>query len=186
MRYIILLSCMCICCFTNAQKKVRYTGSIESGILKGDRPASTFVYTTHGVAYKQYAFSLGSGYDFYPLRSLPLFIDVKRRFNGNQIQPFIQAAAGVNFTSPNSSDAKSYSRYAGDGNFSNGFFAKGGGGFIFRAQKQWNFSLSAGYTYKTTSYIYTPFTGTPWVWQLQPVKDIYHFNRWYVSVGILW
>jgi len=177
---------MSLGCFANAQKSIHYTGSIEAGILKGNRPASSFVYTTHGIAYKQYAFSLGSGFDFYPFSSVPLFVDVKRRFSGKQVQSFIHAAAGVNFTSPNSNYAKSYFKYAGDGQFNTGFFAKGGGGLIFRAQKQWKISLSAGYSYKTSSYIYKPFNGTPWEWQLQPVKDIFHYNRWYIGTGILW
>ncbi|TKK68828.1 hypothetical protein FC093_09025 [Ilyomonas limi] len=158
---------------------------MEGGILKGDRPASSFVFTTQGIAYNQYTFGVGTGFDFYPFRSLPLFVDVKRKFSDKKIQPFIQAAAGINFTNTRSSDAKEWYQYAG-GHFNNGFFAKGGCGLLLRAQKQLKFALSAGYSYKTTSFTYAPFTGTPWAWQMQPLKDIYHYNRWYIGVGILW
>ena len=186
MRYLILLLCLGINYFANAQKKLSYIGSIEGGILSGSKPVSSFIFTTQGIAYKQYTFGVGSGIDFYPFRSVPLFADVKRRFGTKAVQPFVQAAAGINFTSPGSSDAKLFSIYSGDGHFTNGFFAKGGGGLLFRAQKKWKLSLSAGYSYKTASYTYKAFTGNPWVGQMQPLKDMYHYNRWYIGVGILW
>lgn len=185
MRHLILLFCICTVCFANAQKKISYTGSVEGGILKGSKPVSSFIFTTQGITYKQYIVSAGSGIDFYPFRSVPLFADVKKKFTSKAIQPFIQAAMGFNFTSAGSSDAKLFYNYA-SGHFSNGFFAKGGGGLMFRAQKKWKFTLSAGYTYKTTSYTYKRFTGNPWAGQMQPVKDMYHYNRWYAGAGILW
>lgn len=186
MRYFILLLCAATGCLANAQQHIAYAGSIEAGISKGSNPANSFVYTTQGIAFKQYAFSLGTGFDFYALHSIPLFADVKKRFNGRGVQPFLHASAGVNFTNAASSNAKFVTEYNGEGKFNSGFFAKGGGGFIFRAEKRWQLSLSAGYSYKTSSYHYKPFAGTPWLWQIQPVKDIYHFNCWYVETGILW
>ena len=118
---------------------------------------------------------------------MPLFLDVKKKFSAKPIQPFIQAAAGINFTSADSKDAQLYHRYAGDGHFDNGFFAKGGGGLIFSTNKKWKIALSAGYTYKTVSYTYKlPANEDPWFWQYQLVNDKYHFNRWYMGVGIMW
>ena len=186
MRYTFLLFCISLCCFANAQHSLRYAGSVEGGLLMNSSTKSSFVFTTQGVAYKQYTLGLGSGIDFYPLRSVPLFVDVKRKFTAHKMQPFIEAAAGINFTGNNSNDAQWYHLYAGDGKFDNGFFAKGSGGIILRAQKKWQFAISAGYSYKTTTYNYKPFTGTPWVGQIQPLKDIFHYNRWYLGVGVLW
>jgi hypothetical protein len=185
MRYFILLLCIGISCIANAQSKIHYTGSVEGGLLKGSNPAKCFVFTTQGIAYKNYTFSIGSGVDFYSFRSVPLFIDAKRKFGNRAVEPFIQAAAGINITSPNSTDAKILYQYAG-GDFNTGFFAKTGGGLIFGAQKNPKVLLSAGYSYKTSSYKYQPFTGTPWMMQVVPVKNVYHCNRWYIGVGIMW
>ncbi len=184
--FIILLLLLSTSCIANAQKKIHYSGSIEGGILRGSNPANGFVFTTQGIACNQYTFGVGSGIDFYPFRSIPLFVDVKRKFSNKAVAPFVQAAAGINFTSSNSKDAKMIYQYATGGHFGNGFFAKVGGGLIFRAQKKLKISLSAGYSYKTSSYKYQPFTGTPWEWQIVPVKDVYHFNRWYFGAGIMW
>jgi hypothetical protein len=183
---IILLLLLSTSCCTNAQKKIRYSGSVEGGILKGSNPANGFVFTTHGITYNQYTFSIGSGIDFYTFRSIPLFVDVKRRFSNKAIVPFVQASAGINFTSSNSTDAKMIYQYAGGGHFNNSFFGKAGGGLIFREQKKLKVSLSAGYSYKASTYKYQAFNGTPWVWQVVPVKDMYHFNRWYIGAGIMW
>ena len=186
MRYFILLLCIATGCFANAQKKIRYSGSVDGGILKGSHPANGFVFTTHGIAYNQYTFSIGSGIDLYSFRSIPLFLDVKRSFSNKAVEPFVEASAGINFTSSNSTDAKLIYQYVQGGHFDNGFFAKAGGGFIFRAQKKLRITILVGYSYKTSSYKYQPFTGTPWIWQVVPVKDVYHFNRWYLGAGIMW
>src|SRR5690349_4838732 len=122
--FIILLFFIGICFFANAQKKVHYSGGVEGGISKGSNPVSGFLFTTQGIAFKQYTFSAGSGTDFYGFRSVPLFVDVKRKFSNKALQPYIQAATGINFTSPNSTDAKSLKEYAGGGHFENGFFLK--------------------------------------------------------------
>lgn len=186
MRLLILVLCTIIGCIANAQKKVQYTGGVEGGLLMGSNPASGYIFTTQGLAYKQYTLSAGSGIDFYSLRSIPLFIDVKRRFGNRAVQPFVQAAAGYNFTSNKSTHAKMIYIYNGVGNFKPGLFAKGGGGLLFRAQKKLKIAVSAGYSYKTATYHYQPYVGTPWSWQIVPVKDVYHFNRWYLGAGIVW
>jgi hypothetical protein len=173
-------------CLAIAQKKAHYSGSIEGGITKGSNPVNGFLFTTQGIAYNQYTLSIGSGLDFYSFRSIPLFVDLKRSFGNNAVEPFVQAAAGVNFTSSNSKDVKMIYQFSQGGHFDNGFFAKAGAGIIFRAQKKLRILLLGGYNYKTFSYKYQPFTGTPWMWQVVPVKDVYNFNRWYFGAGISW
>jgi hypothetical protein len=185
MRYILLFICVSLCSYAKAQKKIQYTGGVEGGLSMGDKPTNSFIFTTQGIAYGQYTFSAGSGIDFYPFRSVPVFVDVKRKFGNKSLQPFVQAAAGINFTSSKSKDAKYWYQYA-DGKFKDGLFAKVGGGLVFNAQKKVKLSLSAGYTYKTTAYKYVPYNVTPWYWQVQPVKDVYRFNRWYIGAGIMW
>jgi hypothetical protein len=186
MRYIILFLCISAGNLVYAQKNVRYIGTAEGGLLTGSKGLSTFIFTTQGIQFDGYSFGVGSGIDFYGFSSMPLFVDVKRKFTSKNTQPFIEAGAGINFTNSNSSAAKDQYNYAyGSGKFDNSFFARGGGGILFRAKKKINFSLSAGYQYKTASYTYTPFIN-PFVGQTQPIKDIYHFNRWYVGAGIVW
>lgn len=186
MRYLILLFFVQVCYVAIAQKHIQYSGSLEGGILKGNTTSSSFVFTTQGIAYRQFALGIGTGFDRYAFHSVPVFIDVKRTFSNNKIQPFLQAATGINFTNVHSEDAKSYLKYAGDGHFDKGLFIKGGGGLLFRAQKRIKYSLAVGYTYKTTAFTYTPITGNPWTWQMEPIKDIFHYNRWYAGVGIWW
>lgn len=185
MRCLLLLLCIGMGCLTMAQKKISYTGSIEGGLLTGDKPVSSFIFTTQGVAYRQYIFSLGSGIDHYPLRSVPLFAAVQRTFAHNRVQPFIQAAAGINFTGTNSKEAKFFYQYT-DGAFRDGFFARSGGGLMLRAHKKLKLTLSAGYTYKTTSYHYAPIDENPWQGQIQPISDQYRYHRWYAGAGIRW
>jgi hypothetical protein len=186
MRYFILLLCISISYLANAQKKVHYTGGVEGGLLKGSNKANGFVFTTQGIGFKQFSLGAGSGIDYYGFRSIPLFIDVKMKFNEKAVQPFIQAASGFNFTSPESRNAKLLYQYTEGGHFENGFFIKGGGGVFFKAQKKLKISLSAGYSYKTSTYKYQDFNGTPWILQIVPVKDVYHFNRWYLGVDVVW
>src|SRR5947208_3326946 len=122
--FIILLLLLGTYCFTNAQKKISYSGSVEGGILKGSNPVNSFVFTTHGIAFNQYTFGVGSGIDFYSFRSIPLFVDVKRIFSNKAVGNFVQTAAGINFTSSNSKDVKLIYQYTQGGYLDNGFFAK--------------------------------------------------------------
>src|SRR5689334_1722636 len=89
MRYLLLLLCTSIVCLSNAQKKTAYTGSLEGGLLKGSSPSSSFVFTTQGVAYKQYTFGIGGGFDFYRFSSMPLFVDIKRKWSDRKVQPYL-------------------------------------------------------------------------------------------------
>ena len=106
MRYIILLLYISIGSFANAQKSTRYSGTAEGGLLTGSKGASTYIFTTQGIQYKHYSFGVGSGIDFYGFSSVPLFVDVKRRFTNKSTQPFLEAGSGCNFTNSNSSAVK--------------------------------------------------------------------------------
>jgi hypothetical protein len=146
---------------------------------------STFVFTMQGVQCKRYSFGIGGGVDFYGFSSVPIFVDVKRKFSDKNTQPFIQADAGVNFINTHSQSAKEQYKYEA-GSFDNGFFARGGGGLLFRAKKKVNVSLSFSYSYKTTAYNYTPLTDDLWNRWMMPLKDNYHFNRWSLGLGVVW
>ncbi len=186
MRYHLILLCFCISCIAHAQNKLHYAGSIEGGLLAGSKPYSSFISLKQGVAYRQFSFSIGGGYDFYRVRSLPLFAEVSKSFTRKPVQPFVQAAAGVNIVSPTGSEKNRSNYYNYSGSYDNGLYAKAGGGLLFRANKKWQFLLSAGYTIKTTAYIYHPLTPDIYPYDTEPIKDKYYFKRWSLGVGIMW
>ena len=187
MRYLLLLLCISMSCLANAQTKRAYTGSVEGGLLAGSsNPGSGFISTAQGVAFGQYRVGIGGGFDFYRVRSIPLYATASRSFTHKHTRPFAAAAAGLNIVSPTGSEKAQIFYYDYTGSYRNGFYAKVGGGLMFRAAKKWQLALLAGYTSKSTTYVYTRLARQPWPNETKPIEDKYHFNRWYVGVGISW
>jgi hypothetical protein len=67
------------------------------GFVAGNSPVAFTAQTVNGVSYGKWFAGAGFGLDQYHIKTLPLFVDVKRTFILNRITLFLFADAGTHF-----------------------------------------------------------------------------------------
>src|SRR5438045_270274 len=109
---VIWLVCMAVCCITakpqhNSPKPVKKScscalGSINQlGMLRGETSSYFQFQTINGIHYKTWFAGLGAGMDFYRIKSIPVFIDLRKDILGRLYTPFVYADGGLNFSGLN-------------------------------------------------------------------------------------
>jgi len=90
--FVLLSICM------SAQKKVNFSSQNYIGLLEGGRGSSLQLQTINGARFDSWFIGLGTGIDWYYLRSIPLFASVNRDFFKKAKRSFyLSANAGLNF-----------------------------------------------------------------------------------------
>src|SRR6476469_7100578 len=72
---------------------IRFHAQVQGGLLAGATMRAVQLQATGGVAYNSWAFGVGGGLDYYYLRTVPLFFDVRKTFSKAHIL-FVFADAG--------------------------------------------------------------------------------------------
>ncbi len=94
--------------------------SINSvGLLEGETGSAFQLQTINGAQYKSWFTGVGLGLDFYRIRSIPLFADIRKEFGKENNKLFVYADFGINFSWATDQQKTSYVQ--GD-KFSNGFY----------------------------------------------------------------
>ena len=85
----------------NAQKtQLKYISRIQGDVLYGAKETTGSLSTDHGITYKDCSVTLGTGMDFYRYRTIPVFLNIQRTLAIGKMQPFVQAAGGLNIADP--------------------------------------------------------------------------------------
>ena len=115
---------------------------------------------TAGVANKQWVYGIGSSVDYYKLRSVPVYAEVKRQFGNKRNAPFLYANGGINIHWVLESQHQYHNNWGWGTtlptcDFSNGHFIEAGSGVNIRNKKGKGMFLSLGYSSKSLSEAWT-------------------------------
>jgi hypothetical protein len=190
---LLILSILTICAISGfAQKNKSSITNFYSvnniGLLEGQNGSAFQLQTINGIKYKSWFAGIGIGLDFYRIRSIPLFADVRKEFGKTANKLFVFADAGINFGWRTDKETKQF--YTND-KLKNGFYAETGAGYKFRLSKANNMSFSLAYSYKTNTetgignyFVPNPYN-FPGTGALPPDQEkiSYHLNRIVIKVG---
>jgi hypothetical protein len=130
---------------------------------------------------------VGLGLDYYRVRTIPVFIDIRKEFGKNSGKFFIYTDGGVSYAW--ATDAQK-SSYLMNDQFHNGFYTDMGLGYKSVIAKKSALLISLGYSYKEinetySSYYYYPnyFTNDTPPPNLSGEKINYSLNRLSMKIG---
>lgn len=83
------------------QHLVRFQFMTQAGLLEGEKGAAFQLHLLSGIRWQQWAIGAGTGLDYYGMRSIPLFLDIRRNLASKPAVPFIYLNAGTHFIWPN-------------------------------------------------------------------------------------
>lgn len=141
-----------VCCFlgmcTNAQSRISFSSQNYIGVLEGEQGSELQVETINGIKFPTWFLGVGTGIDWYYLRSIPVLLSVNKDFLKNGKRSFFVAAGGgVNFPWKENN----YHNIWGYGQetFLTGLYWEGGLGYKVAIGKRNDALLmQAGYSYK--------------------------------------
>jgi hypothetical protein len=183
------------CCFlvesANAQLKVPFLKPYifpEAGLLNGDHSASAQVQLTGGFQKNAWMFGLGAAVDYYKIRTVPVFADVRYAF-GKKTNYFSYANLGANLVWALEKQYVQHYTTGGytDNRFSNGIYADLGIGYAFKGDKKNGLIMSIGYSLKTLSSSYQEIVYRempPYIIEYRDKKLDYTLNRLVLRVGV--
>jgi hypothetical protein len=121
-----------------------YSSLYSVGVLEGEAGGKMQLQTIQGIRYGQWFTGIGFGLDYYQLRGIPVFLDIRRNILNRKNSPFIYADGGIHFAWAEKKDKLSW----GSTEFSNGPYYDLGLGYRLAVGKQSAFIMSAGYSFK--------------------------------------
>jgi hypothetical protein len=155
---------VCIC--LNAQQKPGFSTQNYIGLVAGEAETELQVQTINGVKWKNWFGGIGTGIDWYYLRSIPVFASVNRNFlQKGKRSLLLSADAGVNFPWVQKNMYYDFPPY--DRKQYSGLYWAGGVGYKFGVGKADNAILmQLGYSFKrlgekTTTPTYCPGSPSP-------------------------
>ena len=96
-KYSILFGLLLLTAAAFAQKKTHYSSMNYAGILEGDNGTAFQLQTVQGLKYGQWFTGIGTGLDWYYLRSVPLFLSLNRALLPRGRTPYLSLDGGINF-----------------------------------------------------------------------------------------
>lgn len=163
--------------------------SAAAGLLNGNtRTGAAVIGKIEKVWKKHWTLGLGSGFDHYYFRSVPVFAEVQRYLGKEDKGLFLYGAAGLNIPWP-TEEQRWYRQGWGwgstsqPGTFSTGGWTDLGLGYGFKGKKGHGMILRAGHSLKTMGHLYSE-----QVWNgatsVQATRDIsYLFGRVSIQAG---
>ena len=124
--------------------KIQFEMSVIGGPLDGERGTSAQIEVIPGIKFKGYYIGIGTGLDYYFIRTIPLFLQFKKAFVPNRNSVFVYADAGVDYPWLSNSNKL----MQGQMNLDNGHRFACGIGYQISAFKKTFLQLSVGYSYK--------------------------------------
>jgi hypothetical protein len=190
---VIFTSCFFIVA-VNAQSKTgtpNYYFFPQAGLLNGDQSVSAQVHLSGGIQRKAWMFGLGTAIDYYKVRTVPVFADVRYAF-GKKNNYFAYADIGVNIAWATESQYENhyligFASSPSRNTFNNGLYTDVGIGYAFRGDRKGGCIISIGYSSKTmgssyTEALYTQFP--PYKIEYYERKNNYTFNRLVLRLGV--
>ena len=135
--------------------KTEYYLIPQIALLNGDHFASGQVQLAGGIEKKGWAIGIGAAIDYYKVRTVPVFADLRTYFGKHRLL-FSYLNLGGNIAWPLESQLSYHWQPGGSrpGSFSNGLYTDLGIGYAFRGKKNRGVVMSLGYSIKTISETY--------------------------------
>jgi hypothetical protein len=140
---------MFLCCSagltqkTEGKKGLQFQSINQGGILIGSAEGALQLQTVNGVRSNTWFTGLGVGLDYYHVRSIPVFLDVRKDIWNKQKTPFVYADGGYNFpflSKRNNQEAL----WMGDYDKGGGLYYEAGFGIDYPFQKKCSYYLVQG------------------------------------------
>lgn len=182
-KHILLIIVLCwISSSLLAQDKWKFASQQYAGITEGESGTGFQLQTINGVRYKTWFAGIGTGLDYYFLRSIPLFLSVNKMLPFTKLPFYVNADAGINF--PWSRDGDYF--FEQQSSYSPSLYWAGGLGYRIRAGKEnQGFLINLGYSYKHLVQEYE--SVTPCLIPPCPVsKERYDYRLRRISVKVGW
>lgn len=98
MRKFLISFCLLITVAGYGQNKLKFRSQNYIGILEGEAHSAFHLQTINGFGFNKWFGGIGTGLDYYFLRSIPVFLSVSHDFSLKPRTFFISADAGYSFT----------------------------------------------------------------------------------------
>jgi hypothetical protein len=165
-----------------AQKtKPAFVASVQGGLLEGEAGSAFQLKAVNGFQKQSWFAGIGVGLDYYHIRSLPLFLDLRRSFGKGAKAPFVYANGGYHFPW-----LKTGEQEWNDVDVKGGLYMDAGIGYAFPAFKNTALFFSAGYSQKN----YTKVSGYPVYIDIFPpppmpkIVSDYKLRRFSIQTGL--
>ena len=128
---------------SSQERKISFGTSLQGGWVHGASDNSWGIQVVNGVRYKTFSVGLGVGIDAYYFRSVPLFVDIRKRLRDKPQTPFVYAGLGTNLPKDkHSAEEWQESWYSG------GLYYDVGIGYTWALKGNLHFLFSLGYSQK--------------------------------------
>jgi hypothetical protein len=145
--YLPVLLCCLLACAAFAQEKLQYSSMNYAGLLEGDNGSAFQLQTVQGIKYHQWFTGIGTGLDYYYLRSVPLFLSLNRNLFNKPRTPYVSLDGGINFAWERRERSRWNDFISSD--FSPAFYWGAGLGYkVGLRNKKDELLLNIGYTFK--------------------------------------
>ena len=125
---------------------------MEAGLLEGEKGSAFQLGAMGGIRKNTWAVSLGSGLDYYSVRSIPVYLDVQKNIFNKGKTPFVYVTGGYHFLWL----AEAFDDWSwGQNSKKGGLFYRAGIGYQLPALKSSSLFFSAGYSEKQYNESYT-------------------------------
>jgi hypothetical protein len=125
------------------KEKIKFSSINQAGILKGSSDQTYQLQTINGIKYKTWFAGMGVGLEEYYLKTIPVFIDVRKNLFKHKPSPFLYADLGVSF--PSEKEDKGLWQTSV---YSKGLYIDVGLGYNIPIKGSLAFNFSAGLSYK--------------------------------------
>ena len=152
----------------------------QGGLLEGESGPSWHIQTVNGVYLKTWFAGLGVGLDYYTMRTIPVFFDIRKEILNKRRTPYLYADAGIHFDWLKSKEKP----WFGSSEYNRGFYYDAGVGYKLGLGKRDAILVSAGFSMKTlreTRVVFTQCLQLPCT-STEEYYD-YKFNRLSLKVG---
>lgn len=152
----------------------------QAGLILGDDEYELLLQSINGVRYKSWFAGVGVGIDYYYLRSIPVFLDVRKTVRPGKWPLFVYGDVGVNMAWLKDADKEDlwYSS-----KINKGLYYDVGAGLDFKFKKS-SFIISGGYSTKELHEVrtYAYIWGPPGLPDKRDFVD-YQFSRLVLKAG---
>jgi hypothetical protein len=125
--------------------KCGFQSLFQAGILEGVSGPSWNIQTINGTYYKTWFAGIGLGLDHYTMRTIPLFLDIRKELLRRTRTPFLYADGGIHFDWLKTKEKPGW----GSSDYDRRFYYDLGAGYKIGFGRRDALLVSAGYTMKT-------------------------------------
>lgn len=163
----------------------RFRSQNYIGLLEGDAGSSFQLQTINGIRWKSWFGGIGTGFDYYIYRSIPLFASLNKSIKPAGNSFYFLSDAGINFVWKKGEMRSRTNDYISD-KFTPSLYWNGGAGYkAVLGKKQNALLISLAYSYKHLKETKTipVFCINP---PCEPEVDVYNYDLKRVSIRLGW